>query len=142
MSPRQIELVQQSFARASRVSAHVAATFYTELFAIDPSLRTLFKGDMIAQGAKLMATLSLVVEGLTSPETLLPQVHALAVRHLAYGVEARHYDSVGIALIRTLKHELGAEFTPETREAWVASYALLARAMQRAAYGETPAPAR
>lgn len=142
MNPRQIELVQRSFDRASRLRLHVAATFYAELFAIDPSLRALFKGDVIAQGAKLMAMLSLVVEGLTSPEKLLTEVHALALRHLAYGVNAGHYDTAGIALMRTLKHELGAEFTPETREAWIAAYALLTRAMRRAAYGETVSPAR
>jgi hemoglobin-like flavoprotein len=49
-------------------------------------------------------------------------------------VEARHYAQVGTALMRTLKHELGAEFTPEARAAWNAAYMLLAETMIEAAY--------
>jgi nitric oxide dioxygenase len=134
MDQPQIDLVQQSFARASRVSAHVAATFYAELFAIEPGLRSLFKSDMIAQGEKLMSTLQVVVNGLNDPDTVLPTLRELALRHVGYGVEARHYALVGTALLRTLRHELGADFTPETRAAWAAAYQLIADAMRQAAY--------
>jgi nitric oxide dioxygenase len=137
VNQRQIELVQQGFSRASRLGAHVAATFYAELFAIDPTLRPMFKGDMIVQGEKLMKMLGAVVEGLAQPETILPVVRRLAVKHVEYGVEARHYALVGTALMRTLRHELGADFTPEAREAWNAAYQLLADAMIEAAYGQT-----
>ena len=134
MNEPQIQLVQLSFERAGRIGAHVAATFYAELFAIDPSLRGMFKGDMIVQGQKLMNTLRHVVENLGHPETVLPAARALAIRHLDYGVEAQHYASVGTALMRTLKHELGADFGPEARQAWDAAYQLLAEAMISAAY--------
>jgi hemoglobin-like flavoprotein len=135
MDERQIELVRQSFERAARIKAHMAATFYAELFAIDPSLRPLFQGDMIVQGQKLMNTLRFVVEGLSQPAGILPAVQALAIRHLDYGVEQRHYTQVGTALMRTLAHELGPAFTPETRAAWTAAYQLLSSAMIEAAYG-------
>src|SRR6185503_8967152 len=105
------------------------ATFYAELFAIDPTLRAMFKGDMIVQSEKLMKTLRALVEGLASPDAMLPVVRQLAVKHLDYGVEARHYATVGTALLRTLRHELAAEFTPETREAWAAAYQFLADVM-------------
>ena len=141
MQRRQIQLVQLSFERARRIGAHVAATFYTELFAIDPALRPMFKGDMIVQSEKLMKTLRALVEGLASPDAMLPVVRQLAVKHLDYGVEARHYATVGTALLRTLRHELAAEFTPETREAWNAAYQFLADAMIAAAYGQTAARA-
>jgi hemoglobin-like flavoprotein len=135
MDQRQIMLVQQSFARAARIGPHVAATFYGELFAIDPSLRALFKTDMIAQGRKLMEMLAYVVDGLNDAEAMLPQVRELAVRHVAYGVEPHHYATVGTALLRTLRHELGADFTAETRAAWTAAYQLLSDVMREAAYG-------
>ena len=138
MNQRQIVLVQQVFDRASRLGAHVAATFYAELFAIDPALRPMFKGDMIAQGEKLMKTLAMIVEGLAQPETILPAVGRLAVRHVDFGVEPEHYASVGTALMRTLKHELGADFTPDAREAWNAAYRFLADTMIDAAYAQTP----
>jgi nitric oxide dioxygenase len=83
MNANQIELVQSSFARARRFGAHVAATFYAELFAIDPSLRNLFKSDMITQAQKLMAMLEHIVDNLHNADALLPAVSDMAVRHLA-----------------------------------------------------------
>ena len=139
MNERHIHLVQESFERASRIGAHMAATFYAELFAIDPALRAMFKGDMIVQGQKLMNTLRFVVENLRQSETLLPAARALAIKHLDYGVEAQHYAHVGVALMRTMKHELGAEFTPEAHQAWRAAYQTLADAMIGAAYPQPTA---
>lgn len=141
MNRHQIGLVQLTFARASRMGAHLAATFYAELFAIEPTLRTMFKGDMIVQGEKLMNMLSVIVAGLDDPEPMLSTVRAMAIRHVDYGVEARHYAAVGTALIRTLRHELGHEFTPEAREAWSVAYRLLADTMRAAAYPQATAPA-
>lgn len=139
MEKRQIDLVQQSFARAERFRPHLIITFYTELFALEPSLKPLFKGDMELQRRKLAGMLKQVIEGLDQLEALLPEVRALATRHVGYGVEERHYDLVGKALLRALKHELGAEFCAETRAAWIAAYQVLADEMRRAAYAN-PAP--
>jgi hemoglobin-like flavoprotein len=58
----------------------------------------------------------------------------LAIRHVAYGVEERHYTLVGTALLRTLQHELGRDFTPEARAAWLAAYGALSNVMREAAY--------
>ncbi|MGD9979671.1 MAG: globin domain-containing protein [Hyphomonadaceae bacterium] len=140
MDQRQIDLVRQSFARAEKIAPHVAATFYAELFAIDPTLRPLFKGDMVALGRKLMEMLGRVVEALDAPETILPEVQALALRHVTYGVEPHHYTTASIALLRTLRHELSADFTPEIRAAWSAAYQMLSDTMREAAYG--PAASR
>ncbi len=139
MEKRQIELVRQSFARTERFRPHLVITFYTELFALEPSLKLLFKGDMEVQRRKLAGMLKQVVEGLDQPETLLPEVRALATRHVGYGVEERHYDLVGKALLRALKHELGSDFTEDTRAAWISAYQWLAGEMRRAAYAN-PAP--
>lgn len=135
MEQAQIDLVQKSFARAAKIGPHVAATFYSELFAIDPSLRSLFRHDMIVQGEKLMAMLGQVVENLSQPETFLTAARELAVRHVSYGVSVRHYTVVGTALLRTLRHELGDDFTPETRAAWTVAYQILSDTMREAAYG-------
>lgn len=140
MAPEQILLVRQSFARATRIAPHLAATFYSELFAQEPALRELFKGDMIAQGQKLITMLDYAITHLDAPEAFQPILHELAQRHVAYGVEARHYDLVGIALMRTLRHELAGDYTAETRAAWGAAYQLISKTMREAAYGQTPTP--
>jgi len=135
MDQRQIDLVRQSFARAEKIGPHVAATFYAELFAIDPTLRTLFKGDVVALGRKLMDMLHRVVAALDAPEAISAEVGALARRHLDYGVEAHHYAIAGTALMRTLRHELGSDFTPEVRAAWGVAYQMLSDMMREAAHG-------
>lgn len=133
MDAQQARLVQESFAHARRIAPHLAATFYRELFAIDPTLRPLFKGDIIAQSQKLMAMLTHVVERLHAPNEILPGVRELGARHAAYGViEPRQYAAVGTALLRTLRHELGPDLSPQARDAWAAAYRLLSEEMRAA----------
>ena len=104
MTPRQIEMVQETFKKVVPVRLEVARLFYGRLFALDPTLRGMFRGDLEAQGDKLTATLARVVGQLHRIEGILDSVKALAVRHLDYGVEERHYATVGAALLWTLEH--------------------------------------
>jgi len=131
MTPNQISLVQKSF---GVVPAEIAAElFYARLFELDPSLRPLFKGDMKAQGRKLMDMIGVAVRGLNDLESIVPAVQELGVRHTGYGVTAGHYDTVGSALLWTLEKGLGAQFTDDVREAWTAAYTLLSTTMIDAA---------
>jgi len=139
MDARHVQLVQETFEKAAQLGDAVAEIFYEELFAIEPSLRGMFKHPMQEQGRKLMATLAFVVRSLHQPDKVLGPARALALKHLDYGVQPRHYTLVGNALLRTLKRGLGAEFTPEVRLAWVAAYQLLADVMREAAYGSRSA---
>jgi hemoglobin-like flavoprotein len=134
MTPEQIAVVQESFQKVASIADQAAEIFYRHLFALDPQLKSLFPSDMQTQGRKLMQMIGLAVYGLNSPEVLIPAVHALGRRHVAYGVEAKDYETVGKALILTLEQGLGAAFTPQVREAWLATYQLLAETMKQAAY--------
>jgi hemoglobin-like flavoprotein len=134
MTPDQIKLVQESFREVVPIKEAAAALFYEKLFALDGSLKALFREtDVRKQGAKLMAALGFVVHGLSRAETILPTVQDLARRHVGYGVEERHYATVGQALIETLEAGLGEAFTQEVRAAWTAAYGLLAGVMIAAA---------
>lgn len=130
MTPRQVALVQESFWALVPDANEAAAVFYQRLFDIDPTTRPLFAAsNMPVQGRKLMETLGVVLVGLTRPETVVPAAEALARRHLAYGVQAPHYASVGAALLWMLEQRLGGRFTPEVAAAWQAAYALLSGVM-------------
>jgi hemoglobin-like flavoprotein len=135
MTPIQIELIQQSFAKVAPISVQAAALFYGRLFEIAPEVKPLFRGDMAEQGRKLMATLAVVVNGLTDLKTILPAASALAKRHVAYGVMASHYAPVGAALLWTLERGLGPVWTPELAAAWTAAYTALSGFMIGEAYG-------
>jgi hemoglobin-like flavoprotein len=136
MDARKIALVQQSFEKVAGLGLKAAELFYAELFAIDPSLRAMFKGDLKEQQKKLLAALAFVVRSLHSPEKIIGPVEQLAVKHVDYGVRPEHYTYVGNTLMRTLSKGLGDDFTPELFEAWVEAYRLLARVMKQAAYGD------
>jgi hemoglobin-like flavoprotein len=134
MTPREIELVQTSFAKVVPIADVAADLFYRRVFEVAPGVRPLFKGDMTEQGRKLMATLGTVVRSLDNLGPILPVARALAVRHIAYGVQADHYPVVGDALLWTLGQGLGEAFTPETRDAWATAYSALSGVMIEAAY--------
>lgn len=133
MTPAQIQLCQQSWASVEPIADEAAALFYQNLFAADPSLKPLFKGDMTAQGEKLMQMIGSAVRLLDKPDTLIPVVEKLGARHAGYGVEDSHYDTVGAALIKTLSMGLGEAFTDEVKLAWVAAYTVLSTTMINAA---------
>ena len=66
-----------------------------------------------------------------SEHCVVPAVEALGRRHVAYGAEAGHYDTVGDALPDTLRATLGDDFGFEVEEAWATAYRTLAAVMQR-----------
>jgi hemoglobin-like flavoprotein len=133
VTPNQKALVQETFAAVVPIADDAAQLFYRRLFELDPSLQAMFRGDMAEQRRKLMNMLGAAVRGLDHLEKLVPVVQDLGRKHAGYGVEDRHYDTVGAALLWTLDKGLGAAFTPEVAEAWAAVYGLLASTMQTAA---------
>lgn len=135
MTPTQIKLVQDSFSKVAPISDQAAVIFYDRLFDVAPSVRVLFPDDLKEQRKKLMATLAVVVNGLTNLEAVLPAASALAKRHVNYGAKPEHYPVVGGALLWTLEKGLGEAWTPELAEAWTAAYGTLSGYMISEAYG-------
>lgn len=134
MDENTIALVQNSFAKVEPIAPAAAAFFYDDLFASAPQVKPLFKGDIDAQGMKLMTTLGVVVKGLNDVEKILPVAAELAKRHVDFGVKPADYNAVGASLIRTLEKGLGEAFTPEVQAAWQAAYEALSGVMIDSAY--------
>ena len=136
MTRDQIRLVQASFRNVLPIREQAAALFYDRLFEIDPGTRGLFADtDLRSQGGKLMAAIGMVVHALDAPESMVEKLKELARRHVNYGVENRHYATVGAALLWTLQVGLGEAFTPELRDAWASAYNMLSETMMEAATG-------
>ena len=134
MTPEKIALVRSSWQQVLPIKDTAAQLFYGRLFDLDPSLRGMFKGDMVEQGRKLMAMINTVVNSLDKLGPILETIEEMGRRHVAYGVTEAHYDTVGSALIWTLGKGLGEQFTPAVKDAWVEAYDTLASAMKQAAY--------
>ena len=133
MNSDQVFLLRDSWSAAAARADELTIRFYAHLFEIDEGAARLFAGvDMTAQRAKLIHTLTLVVETVDDTDRLLPALAALGKRHAGYGIDDRHFDGVGDALLWALSDVLGDTFTSEVRDAWARAYALIASVMRRA----------
>jgi nitric oxide dioxygenase len=139
MTPDQVKLVQDSFAKVAPISETAAVLFYERLFQIAPQVKAMFPTDMTEQRKKLMATLAVVVKGLSNLESILPAASALAKRHVSYGAKPAHYPVVGAALLWTLEKGLGDAWTSEVAGAWTAAYDTLSGYMINEGYGSAQA---
>ncbi len=139
MTPEQIKLVQESFSKVAPISEQAAVIFYDRLFEVAPTVRAMFPNDMTEQRKKLMATLAVVVGGLSNLEAVLPAASALAKRHVSYGAKPEHYPVVGGALLWTLEKGLGEAWTTDVAAAWTAAYGTLSGYMISEAYGRSQA---
>lgn len=139
MTPSQIELVQDSFAKVAPISDQAAGIFYDRLFEVAPQVRVMFPDDLTEQRKKLMATLAIVVNGLSNLPAILPAASALAKRHVGYGAKPEHYPVVGSALLWTLEKGLGDAWTDDVAQAWTAAYGTLSGYMISEAYGKAQA---
>ncbi|MBN1237694.1 MAG: hemin receptor [Gammaproteobacteria bacterium] len=140
MEAKDIALVQESWQKVVPIADQAAAIFYRRLFALDPSIEPLFSGDLENQGRKLTQMIGTVVVNLGRLGTIVPTVEDLGRRHVRYGVEPRHYRTVGEALLWTLEQGLGEAFTADTRKAWTEAYTILSEVMQSAAARSEPGP--
>jgi hemoglobin-like flavoprotein len=128
--PEQVAELRRSWQLVARMADEAAQLFYTRLFELEPSLRTLFHAEPAEQRRKLMDALSFIVARADRPDELQPMLAALGERHVRYGVRPEHYVTVGEALLWTLDQGLGALRTTESRDAWVAAYEFVATAMR------------
>ena len=138
MTPEQISLVQSSFQRLGPQLPAMATRFYQELFARDPGLRPLFTIPIPEQEIKFAMQLTEIVRAMPRLEELLVHTRALGARHVAYGVRAADYQTLGNALLAALAAVLGDSFDAPTREAWTLAYNLVAETMLEGAAAARP----
>ncbi|MFB2921391.1 globin domain-containing protein [Aerosakkonema funiforme] len=126
----QVELLESSFAKIKPQAEQFAASFYENLFAANPRVKTLFAhSDMKKQQGKLLAALVLVIESLRKPEVLKAVLKDLGARHVSYGAIPKYYPLVGSALVTTLAQYLQSDWTEEVKQAWVDAYSAIAALM-------------
>jgi hemoglobin-like flavoprotein len=133
MTPRQRQLVQQSFDALGDLSGPVAVLFYGKLFELDPSARRLFHIDIAVQARKIIETLDTVVESLDHFDAIRPRLADLGRQHVAYGVRSEQYETVSRALIWAIGQALGADFDAPTRSAWEQALSDVCAAMKKGA---------
>ena len=140
MLPEQKKLVQSSFALIEPKAKEAGMALYARLFTLDPSLRTLFRGEIKEQAIHIMAVVGATADSLDNMEEMLPYLYALGRRHVEYGVLPKHYALGGEALLYVLEQSLGDVFTPAMKSAWAEAYAAITTPMQEGAYSVAGEP--
>lgn len=139
MTPRQIELVENSWDFILMNTNEAGIIFYNRLFEIDPSLKSLFKEDIKSQSQKLVSLITFAVHKLSNFSEIISDVRALGMRHRTYKVKPEYYQTVGKALLSTLEKGLGDQWNRETKEAWATLYDTLSQIMIEASREEKAA---
>ena len=129
LTSHQVQLVQSSFQHVLPIADVAGLLFYERIFTLAPEARALFGDDIALQARRTMAALKTAVDGLDDVEQVAPFLIRLGARHVRYGVQPEHFAIVGEALLWTLEQGLGDQFTPDVRDAWEATYALVESAM-------------
>jgi methyl-accepting chemotaxis protein len=129
MTPKLISLVQKSWGKVLLITPQATNIFYTTLFEMDPSLKSLFPNESSDQGENLISILDTIVNLLDNPEKLTATVHDLGAQHVMNGAEPEHYDTIGAALLKTLAKSLGDDFTEPVKKAWTTVYQNLTTTM-------------
>jgi hemoglobin-like flavoprotein len=142
MTPAQIRLLQRSFSKVEPVAEQFGTLFYDRLFAIAPEMKPLFRTDIKAQQSKFMkvigevvqlqlrAIISLPATSQPTAEAMLPGAYWSGKLHAAYGVRMEDFESMKEALLWALERTLKDDMTTDVRNAWIAAYDIIARAMQ------------
>ena len=132
MTPRQIELVKDSWQIVLRRTQGAGVLFSEELFEIDPDLRMLFQKNINSDGQKLVALITFAVHKIHNLDELIPDVSALGRGIKKYRVHPGQYMTFATALLATLEKTLDDEWNDELTEAWRKMYSVLSKIMIRA----------
>ncbi|MEV4811459.1 globin domain-containing protein [Micromonospora avicenniae] len=120
----------------SLVAAHgdqVPLYFYSTLFLSHPETRQMFPTNMAGQRDRLVTALAHIVTNVDQVDRLVGFLKDLGADHRKFAVRPEHYPAVGEALVATLRHFLGEQWTEELAQDWTAAYGLVSQVMIEAA---------
>jgi len=137
-----IDALETSFDLIAPRGDELMDHFYAGLFAAAPAVKPLFAGtDLRRQKSMLLAALVLLRKSLRDLDAVVPTLHGLGARHVAYGARPEHYPVVGQVLIASMAEVAGDAWRPEYEAAWGAAFAVVTDAMLAGA-AEAEADAR
>jgi methyl-accepting chemotaxis protein len=125
-----LEALETSFDIVAPRGDDLMDVFYARLFDAAPAVRPLFAGtDLRRQKAMLLSALVLVRKSLRDLDAIVPALHKLGARHVAYGARPEHYPVVAAVLIASMAEVAGAAWRPEYGRAWSDALDVVAGAM-------------
>ena len=127
------DLIKAHGSAIKGLGTKVTEYFYNYLFSHFPEVRKMFPETMTTQQERLFNSLVYIATNIDNPTALVPYLERLGSGHIKYDTRPEHYDAVGVSLMKTLEHFLGAAWTPEVSATWSEAYNLAAKVMTEAA---------
>jgi methyl-accepting chemotaxis protein len=125
-----IEALETSFDLVAPRGDELMDIFYARLFEAAPAVKPLFaRTDLRKQKIMLLRALGLLRRSLRDLDPVVPILHDLGARHVAYGARPEHYPVVGAVLIASMAEVAGEAWRPEYERAWAAAFDVVAAAM-------------
>ena len=135
---QKITIVHTSLAQLLPMRETAVALFHARLVALDPALPSQFE-QMLPEHSRLFwHVLEQWINGLECPQTIIPQAKQLGCIHARLPIRPYHYHAFAQALLGTLAHLQGNDFTPDVAEAWAEAFCLLTGIMKEAACQQVP----
>lgn len=133
-----IDLLKLTFDRATKENGGaqvLGLRFYQRLFEKYPGVKPLFSTPPEEQHKKLLASIGAILASIKNPEQMVPFLHAMGIRHLAYKTENAHYGAVAENLLAVLEEHLSkeGEWTEAMKESWSEALTTIAQIMIEAA---------
>ncbi|MCL5953403.1 MAG: globin domain-containing protein [Nitrospirae bacterium] len=128
------EMIKAHGAAIKGLGTQVTTYFYNYMFAHFPEVRKMFPETMTTQQERLFNSLVYISMNIDNPTALVPYLERLGEGHIKYDTRPEHYDAVGVSLMKTLEHFLGAAWTPEVAATWSEAYNLAAKVMAESAH--------
>ncbi|MGA3564541.1 globin domain-containing protein [Melissospora conviva] len=125
--------LKQSWNLVASHGDQVPLYFYSLLFLANPDIRQMFPTNMAGQRDRLFTALGHIVTNVDQVDRLVGFLQDLGADHRKFAVAPEHYPAVGEALLGTLAHFSGDEWSEELAEDWAAAYGLVAQVMTEAA---------
>jgi NAD(P)H-flavin reductase len=125
--------LKKSWGQVAAYGDQVPLFFYSYLFLHHPYTREMFPVSMANQRDKLVTALGQVVSRVDDLDSVVPVLQQLGRDHRKFAVVRDHYPAVGQALLATLEHFSGSDWTPEVAQDWASAYGIVSDVMIGAA---------
>ncbi len=133
--------LKKNWEAVARHGDQVPLFFYSTLFLTHPYTRGMFPVSMAAQRDKLVGALGRIVSNVDNLDAVIPVLEQLGRDHRKFAVVRDHYPAVSAALISTLEHFSGPDWSVELARDWEAAFAVVANVMIEAAESDAARPA-
>jgi len=133
LPPREIALVEASYARLQHRLVPLSIAFCERLLATRPNLYRLFPIEDVEKRELAASFLGFVVTNLRSADRLGELLEHMGGRGLLNGLSAGGVDDIGRSLLATLSDVEGEQWTDDTSRAWAVTCAWTAAALRRGA---------